>query len=448
MRTWLRNRWNALRASYWFLPALLGLAAMALAWLSLRLDAWVVARSLPLPPLVYPGGPEGARTVLSTIAASTIGIAGVSFSVTIVALSLASSQLGPRLLRNFLRDRGNQVVLGTFIATFLYALLVLGAVGTQGVPRLSVTGGLMLGIASVGVLVWFVHHVATAIQADQVVAAVARDLLASIERLSGTIPDSPEAEAPPAAAPADAVVVRALRTGYLRAVDRERLVLRAQEHDLVIALAHRAGDFLVAHEPVARVWPKARVPEGFADAVREAFFVGPLRTEEQDLEFAVRQLVEVALRALSPGVRDPYTAMACLDWLGAALARLGERGLPPAYRRDETGRVRLLLDAPDLAGVAHAALQQIRQAAADDLAVVLRLLETIARVAPHLPVGRGRDALRFQAEAAYHGIAPQLPDGLDRRALDLRRERALGALEAPPMPWREEGEDGEEAASA
>lgn len=431
--SWLRTSWHALWARYWALPAVMGLSSAALAWLSIRLDGLVQAHGLALSALVYPGGPEGARIVLSTVAASALGIAGVSFSVTIVALSLASSQMGPRLLQGFLRDRGNQLVLGTFIATFLYDLLVLGAVRAEAVPRLSVTFGLVLGTASVGVLVWFVHHVATSIQADRVVAAVAGDLLDSIERLSGTVPDAPEHEPPPAAAaPEEAVAVAAPRSGYLRAIHVPRLVARAKEHDLVVQALHRPGDFVVAGEALGRAWPAERVPEDFADAVRPAFAMGALRTGEQDLEFAVRQLVEVALRALSPGVQDPYTAMACLDWIGASLARLGERGLPPPWRRDDEGRVRVLLDAPDMAGVVDAALQQIRQAAADDLAVVLRLLETIARVAPHLPEGGGREALRYQARAAWRDMARRLPDGADRRALDRRRERALRALEAPP----------------
>ncbi|MDX1648617.1 MAG: DUF2254 domain-containing protein, partial [Myxococcota bacterium] len=281
--------------------------------------------------------------------------------------------------------------------------------------------------------VWFVHHVAISIQADRVVAAVAGDLLASIERLSGTLPDAPEPEDPPVGTPEDARLVTAPRSGYVQAVDAQGLVPRAQAHDLVIQVLHRAGDFVVAGQPIARAWPAGRVPEGFAAQVQRAFYVGDLRTEEQDLEFAVRQLVEVALRALSPGVRDPYPAMACPHWLGAALARLGERGLPPPWRRDDEGRVRLLLDAPDLAGVVDVALQQIRQAAGDDLAVVLRLLETVARVAPHLPRGGGRDALRFQARAAWRDMARRLPDGPDRRALDRRREQALRALEEPPQ---------------
>jgi uncharacterized membrane protein len=187
MKTLLLKYWDRLRSSLWFLPAAMACLAVALAVSAVELDKAVADDWLQRLSWIYSGGAEGASLLLGTVAGSMIAIAGTVFSMTLVALSLASSQLGPRLLRNFMRDRSNQVVLGTFVATFVYCLLVLRTIRRADevafVPHLAVSIGVLLAIASVGVLIYFIHHISVSIQADQVVARVGRVLEDGIDRL-------------------------------------------------------------------------------------------------------------------------------------------------------------------------------------------------------------------------------------------------------------------------
>lgn len=431
MQTRIRNRWHALRATFWFVPTLFALASLPLAFGLIELDGRLAARGAPAD-FLYGGEAEGARSVLVMLAGSMIGTAGVVFSITIVALSLTSSQYGPRLLRNFLRDPGNQVVLGTFVATFLYCLLVLrSVVSGRPVPALAVSGAVILSVASLGVLIFFFHHVATSIQASAIVAAVARDLERAIDRFCADT-DAIVRAAPDGSAslPGVAAEVTAPCSGYVQAVDHESLLAVARACDGCVEAAHRAGDFAIADGPLARVAPAERFDDAARERVRRAFLVGPQATEEQDLEFSVRQLVEVALRALSPGINDPYTAVNCIDWLGNALARLGAAGMPGRALCDPDGTIRVLTDAPTFAGVLDAAFQQIRQAGAAHVAVSLRLLETCAAVAPHLRSAADLDTLGAQADQVLASALAAAPIDPDRAALAERHARARRAVAA------------------
>jgi uncharacterized membrane protein len=330
--------WERLRMSFWFVPTLMSAGAAVLAFTMLALDARLGDDLLDSLSWVYGGGPEGARSLLSTVASSAITVAGTTFSITIAALSLASSQFGPRLLRNFVRDTGNQVVLGTFVATFLYCLLVVrtvrGLEDIRVVPHLSVTVGVLLAIANLGVLIYFIHHVATAIRADQVVAAVGRELDGALDQLfpeqlgRGLVAQVAERELP--AAPPDARAVALDRDGYLQIVDAGSLMALAGERDLVVRLLRRPGDFVIAGEAVALIWPATQADAECRDAIRSTLILGSERSAQQDALFAVDQLVEVAARALSPGVNDPLH--------GHRLHRPARRGAlpggpPPSARR-------------------------------------------------------------------------------------------------------------------
>lgn len=432
MKIWIVNRWVALRASFWFVPTLFAVGSMALAMVALDVDARLGEAGWSASWL-YSGSPAGARAVLIMLAGSMIGIAGVTFSITIVALSLTSAQFGPRLLRNFLRDTGNQIALGTFISTFLYCLLVLrGVIESRPVPVVAMSGATALSMTSLGVLIYFFHHVSTSIQATSVVAAVARDLEAAIDRFCGR-DDPPERdgddrEPTPHLTGGDEVTIA--ESGYLQAIDYDHLLRLATERDVVIEVLHRAGDFVHAGSALARVEPVGRLADGDADGARRAFLLGRQPTEEQDLEYSVRQLVEVALRALSPGINDPFTAIHCIDWLGAALARLAARGMPPAERCDAAGRPRLLLDAMTFEGVADAALQQIRQAGVGHVAVAIRLLDTLTEIAPQSRTRAHAEALRMHADDVLAGALAAAPIERDRAALAARHAAARRALVA------------------
>jgi uncharacterized membrane protein len=356
-----------------------------------------------------------------------ITVAALTFSLTMVALSQASSQLGPRLLTTFMRDTANQVVLGTFVATFIYCLLVLRTVRAEPpfVPYISVTVAIGLAVTGLGVLIYFIHHVAVGIQADKVIAAVARDLDDAIDALFPEMlgdepgPDErPRAEA--AALPErQARPVVARESGYVRAIDGDGLLDLATGQDLVVRLLHRPGHFVMRGSRLALVWPAPRVDEPTGDRIRRVFLLGDQRTFEQDLEFAVTQLVEIALRALSPGINDPFTAIRCVDWLGAVLRRLAERRMPSPFRYDRDGTLRVITEAVAFGGVVDAALDQIRQAAGTNVAVALRLLETITVVLEGVRRREDAQALLRQA-AMIHRAGHAVAEAEDRAAIEER----------------------------
>lgn len=444
MKTWLENHWESLRANFWFVPTVMVSGAVMLSLATINLDKAAASDNrIAALGWTFTRGPEGSRAVLSTVAGSMMTITSVTFSITIVALQLASSQFGPRLLRNFMRDRGNQLSLGTFIATFAYCLLILRTVnGTQDerfVPHISVTVGLLMALTSLGVLIYFIHHAAASIQAENVIANVGRDLDEAIARLypecvsMGPAGSSGD-ETPPPSFDHESRPVAADRSDYIQNIDVDRLMALAGEHDVIIGVPHRPGKFLVAGGDLARVWPGDRLDDEIAERVRGAFYLGPIRTLTQDVEFAIDQLVEIAVRALSPGVNDPFTAINCVDRLGAALVVLAGREIPSPFRYDDEGRLRLIADASTVVGLVNAAFDQVRQAARDDAAVTIRLLETIAAVAGQARGEAWRSALRRQAEMVLRGSQQALPEEEDRREAERRLRDVLTALGPEPAP--------------
>ena len=440
MRTRLATLWERLRTNFWFVPALLTAAAAALAFGMVWMDHAIGDRRLDAAAWIYTGSAEGARSLLSTLASAMITVAGVVFSITIVALTLASSQLGPRLLRNFMRDLGNQVTLGTFIATFVYCLLVVrsvrGSSGAEFVPHVSVSVAIALALTSLGVLIYFIHHAATSIQAPNVIAAVGAELEQAIDRI---FPETIGVEAVPGAGDLDdaaspstgqseARPVASEGTGYVQVIDEERLMGLAVEHDVVVHLLRRPGHFVAPHLPIASVRPAARCDDTLAAAIRDTAVVGSQRTVAQDVEFAIDQLVEVAVRALSPGVNDPFTAIQCVERLGAALARLADRRIPSPYRRDAAGRLRVIAYPWTFEALLDAALNQIRQHARSSVAVSMALLQAIASVAARVRRPADRAALLAQAEIIAGQASCAAPEPRDRA--DLRRcyEASLAAL--------------------
>ena len=394
-------------------------------WLSLTLG-WT-----------FTGGAEGASAVLGIIAGSMITIAGVVFSMTLVALSLASTQLGPRLLRRFMRDSTTQVVLGTFIATFLYCLLVLRTIRrveeVAFVPHLSVTLGVILAVASVGVLIYFIHHVSVSIQANEAVARISRELL---ERIDELFPEPIGRGAPkiPTQSPDEGLLeafdkharpVGAGGDGYLQFVDAAALLALAVEEDLVIRLERRPGAYVVASCPLALIWPASRASDQLTDQVRSIFVLGNQRSSDQDIEFGMSQLVEIAVRALSPSLNDPFTAITCVDHLGSVLCRLATRAMPSCYRHDHLNQLRVIAPANTFPEITDAAFNQIRQYSRSSAAVTIRLLETIAVVAGFAHRPEDRTALLRHAEMIARGATEELPEIVDRQAVEERRQVAI-----------------------
>ncbi len=329
---------------------------------------------------LYNGGGTGARTLLGAVAGSTIGVAGTVFSITIAALSLAAGQMGPRLLRNFTSDRGNQVTLGAFLGTFSYALMVLRSVRTQGegefVPHLSLSIGILLAFACVGTLVYFVAHMAGRINVDTVIELVSGEVRAAIARVGAREPQGLPPQLP--ATPwHDAAVVTDSRHGYVERLDADQLADWADEQQTSLRLLVRVGDYVFPGAPIALAKP---LVEGVADAIGRATTLQPARASSDDLEYAVRQLVEVAVRALSPGINDPQTAMNALDRLGAALCELAPLTLPTGTCVRH-GRCVLVVPVVDYDGLVDAMFHLIRQNAAGSAAVLIRMVEVLTSVA-------------------------------------------------------------------
>jgi uncharacterized membrane protein len=263
VRALLIKYWDRLRSSFWFLPSLMAAGAVALAFAMVTVDEAVAEEWVLELGWVYTGGAEGASAVLGTIASSMITIAGLVFSMTLVALSLASSQFGSRLLRNFMRDTANQLVLGTFVATFLYCLLVLRTIRRADevafVPHVSVTLGVLFAIASLGVLIYFIHHVSVSIQADQIVARVGAELNAGIDRLfpdrTGQGTSRPAAESLDDGFDARSRPIAADGDGYVQIVDAQALLRMATRADALFRVDRRPGDYVVEGTTIVTVAP-------------------------------------------------------------------------------------------------------------------------------------------------------------------------------------------------
>ncbi len=442
MKALLLKYWDRVRSSLWFVPAVMACLAVALAFIAVELDKAVAEDWLHRLGWSYSGGAEGASLLLGTVAGSMIAIAGTVFSMTLVALSLASSQLGPRLLRNFMRDTANQVVLGTFLATFVYCLLVLRTIRRTDevafVPHLSVSIGVLLAMVSIGVLIYFIHHVAVSIQADEVVARVGRELASGIDRLFPGRLGEPESAASivpseaglPAAFAHEARSVAAPEDGYLQLIDVDALMALAFEQDLLLRLERRPGHYVVKGRALVMVWPGHRVTEALVDKVNAAFVLGNQRSAAQDVEFSFNQLVEIAVRALSPGINDPFTAIACVDRLGSALCRLARRDRPSTLRFDRHGRLRLVAPGSSFAGIVDAAFNQIRQCARSNPAVAIRMLDAIAQIACHLQSAPDAACLQRHADMIVRGAREAVPEAADVRAVEAAFMAATQALSA------------------
>jgi uncharacterized membrane protein len=467
-RVALLKWWEDIRSSYWFIPTLMAVGAIALSVVAVYVDSRIGADWLGAVPWLYENRPAGARDLLSTIAGSMITVAGVTFSITVAAVAYAASQFGPRLLTNFMGDRGNQVTLGVFIATFLYCLLVLrtirdgvevaaetpldataAATGTAFVPHSAILVALALAILSVGVLIYFIHHVPQSIHVSNVIAAVGRDLMEGIDRAfpadaaegGETPPSAPDpvyaAQADPA--PPNAVAVPARRTGYLQRIDDEGPAEIAEEHDLVVRLVVRPGDFAPEGQPLAYAWPAERVSDDVRDQLGGAFAFGSRRTHAQDVVFFVNELAEIAGRALSPGVNDPFTASACMDWLGAAGTRLAGRPTPAPRRADASGTVRLFARPLTFRDFLQEGFARVRPYAAGDVNACLHQLEALAGMAALIPGPDDREAVLEEARALAVESRGQLAGPDDRTRVEERvrgiEDLVAGTVTVSGLAW-------------
>jgi uncharacterized membrane protein len=432
-------RREALRTNLWVIPLLATVVVVLLFVATYAVDRAAYDGIIRLPSWVLSGTADVARVLLATVAASIITVVGIVFSITIVALTLASTQFGPRMLRNFVRDPGTQLSLGTFVASFCYAMTTLVSVGGgphgDFVPHLSITTTLILTLFDVAVLIYFLNHVATMIQLPVVIANIATTLVSEVTAMEqasaletgmarGPSHDEMLMRLAETGAP-----IRTPRSGYLQVIRHDVLVKIALKADAVVQLPHRPGHFMVAGQVIAWVWP----PEAagtVAERLALGHVAGAYRTLPQDVSFGFDQLVEIALRALSPAVNDTFTGMTCIDWIADCLCRIAVSWHPQRIRRDAEGYIRVIAFQPDFDRLVERTFDTIRQAGVGMPAIMIRQLEALAKVIEQIPDRKIRTALIRQAEAIQRSNLATVADPSDRADVTQRYE-AVMAMVAP-----------------
>jgi uncharacterized membrane protein len=448
---WRGSEWrrDVLRTNLWLVPAVEVFVAVLLFAGTYALDRAAYDGVFHYPGWVISGSADAAREILTAIAAAIITVVGIVFSIVIVALTLTSTQFGPRMLRNFIRDRGTQVTLGTFVATFVYSVLALGSVG-QGahgdfVPHIGITVMLVLTLADLAVLIYFLHHIAVQIQLPQVIAGIAADLAQAIELQAGdpTVgADARYAERLIAEMDGPGGEIAAPRSGYLQFIRHRTLVQMAAEEDAVIHLRYRPGHFLVQGHPYATVWP-ADAASRVARELAQAHITGPHRTLAQDVAFGVDQLVEICIRALSPAVNDTFTALTCIDWIGDSLCKVTGRWQPTSVYRDPSGTVRLIATQITYVRLVQRAFEKVRQAGRGMPAVMIRQLDALTKISERASAPDDRQVLLDQAAMIDRLSQATVDEPSDRSDVRRAYEHVLGAAGPAAV-----GADGQPAVDA
>lgn len=419
-----------LRSNYWFIPTLMIIASLLGAFVVLEVDArgWI-----PMPEWLSPDTADGARQILATIAGAAITIAGVTFSITMVTLSLTSQQFGPRTLRNFLSDRGNQFTLGTFVATFTYCLTILGSVrgesGSAYVPEWAIIVALLQALLCVFVLVYFIHHVASNIRGPAIIRELYKDARSILfdqypnkiegTAIRGTLPENFEDHA---------TWIEALEPGYIQNFNLERLLSIASTYDLLIKLERRAGEFIYHGCPVMQVAPAHKVNDKIQNKLLDCLLVGSIRTPEKDPTHQPERMTELAVRALSPGINDPYSAIECLNWLSDLLVYIAHHEIPHCGKRDEDGTVRVWMNILDFGQFMDRVFDPIRQYGKDSVLVIMRMCTIYLQLTHEVHRMEDFNALQAHLDKLKTELSTQFNEQ-DTQAVKQILEQALNELE-------------------
>ncbi len=437
----LKLLWSNLRSSLWFLPSLIVAASVVLAVALIEADSAVSDRWLARWPRLFGAGAAGARGMLSTIAGSMMSVVGVTFSMTLVALSMASSQYTSRILRNFMRSRLTQAVLGVFAGIFTYCLIVLRTIrgGDEGVfvPSLAVFFGFVLAVGGVGVLIFFIHHVASSIQASSIIASVAKETVQAIDRLSPErlgqgLDDAEEGQTPPPLSDRSWHLVPADGSGYIKGVDNAALLRLARERKIVVRMERGVGEFVIENTPLVSLTLEAPPDSETMVELQTAFSLSRHRTVEQDAAFGIRQIVDIALKALSPGINDTTTAVTCVDYLTTILARLAPRQIPSS-RRYEDGDLRVIAKGPSFQSLLSEAFDQIRESATGNLGIMLRMLGAVQTIASLAAESSRRQALHEQVELIAEMAKRTIESPHDRSRFESRLAQVRETLKTGPI---------------
>lgn len=382
--------WKELGATFWFLPVLIISFSILLSISLVYLDSLINIPKEGWVRFFLVTSSDSARSILSTISSAMMGVAGTVFSITLVALTLASSQFGPRLIKNFMYVRLNQVVLGLYISTYLYCLLVLNSITDTDsytfIPSISILVAIVAAITNIILLIIFIHQIAISIQADKVVSDISEFISKQLEtlfpeKMGKEIEDEKNVDASAAVSGYQKQIsINSPKSGYLQYVDSDTLIEIITRNESLLELSCRPGDHLVEGVEIGMLFSNGEWKKDEFEKIFNQFVIGKIKTSQQDLEFSIHQMVEIAVRALSPGVNDPYTAIACVDNLTAIMCYLAQAKFPSKYRFDKEGNLRVIADTLDFEGVLDAAFNQIRQFSGGSPAVIIRLMESLTTI--------------------------------------------------------------------
>ena len=420
----LKQLWSILRSSFWFLPSLIVTGSIVLAVALIGVDFTGSEQWLARWPRLFGVGADGARGMLSTIAGSMMTVVGVTFSMVLMTLALASSQYTSRILRNFMSDRVTQVVLGVFAGIFIYCLIVLRTIrgGEDGVfvPGLAVSFSVVLAMGGIGVLIFFIHHIAASIQASNIIASVADETMLVVDRLfpekleDGWVDEEEAYPTPPPLPEHIWKAVPAKSNGYIQSMDNAALLRLACENKTIVRMEQAIGEFVVQGAALASLALEKPPEKEIITALQAAYTIDRHRTVKQDSAFGIRQIVDMALKALSPGINDTTTAVMCVDYLSAILARLASRSIPPLHRYEE-GELRVITKGPSFESLLSDAFDQIRRNANGNVTIFLRILEAL-QILAGLPTGPRRQRALFEQMQQIAELAARSVDSAHDRA--------------------------------
>ncbi len=443
----LKYFWSNLRSSFWVVPSLIVLVSIAFALVMIEADSAGIHRWLARWPRMFGAGADGARGMMSTIAGSMMSVVGVMFSIILVVLALVSSQYTSRILRNFMRSRVTQVVIGIFAGIFTYCLIVLRTIrsGDEGafVPSLAVFFGFVLALGGVGALMFFIHHIASSIQASSIIASAAQETIAAIDRLfpeklgQGPAEDDDDQTQRPLPE-RNWRAVPARQSGYIQNVDNAALLRLARDRKTIVRMEYGIGDFVVRNTPLASLALQYPPDQETIAALQDTFGISSHRTVEQDAAFGIRQIVDMALKALSPGINDTTTAVMCVDYLTAIMAKLAPRQIPSS-RRYEEGDLRVIAKGPNFESLLAEAFDQIRCNAIGNVAIMSRMLGALQTIASMTDSPSRRRALLEQLQWIAELAERTLESPCDRARIETRLAHVREALETEPILYSGEG---------
>lgn len=404
-----------LRGGFLVRPLSIALVLGAVGAVLSELEESVPAVRAWTPGVLFPShaDPQVAQIILGGIAASIMTVVSIVFAIMLMTLTLASMQFSPRIIVSFVQDRVTQWTLGIFLGTFLYCIAALPAARSLPhpfAPVFTVMGAMLLAVACVGWLLFFIHHISRAISVNHIVNRIAADTIATIDEMMPQPHRHNRLEGAPSGGSAWETAVTSDVSGYIRFVDRKRLVALARNYRVKINVLRRVGHFVPAGVPLLQVSKEGRLTAEGIDDLRGAFDFGPTRTLQQDVEFGILQIVDIALKAISPAVNDPSTAINCVDQLSAIMIRFASREPPEEALYDPPGTVRAIIPWIGFERMLEAAFEQIRLYAKSDVAVSLRLLRGMTDIAATTPDPEYRRMLIERGRRVVAGCAEKLGD--------------------------------------